>query len=316
MTDTVKLGISTCLTGENVRWNKGHKRDPYLTDTLGLFVEYIPVCPEVEAGFGVPREPMRLVGDPQSPKLITTNSRKDNTDQMMTWVKNRVKQLEKQDLCGFIFKSGSPSSGMINVKVYSDKGMPVKKGVGLFARAFMDHFPLIPAEDDGRLHDPAIRENFITRVFTLQRWRKALSKKKRMGSLVDFHTRHKLLILSRSQKHARQMGKLVAAGKQLPIHPLFVQYEKLLMEALSLNTTVKKNVNVLQHLMGYFKKQLTADEKKECMEIFESYQKELVPLIVPLTLINHYTRKYDQPYLKSQVYLHPHPIELKLRTHL
>ena len=316
MNERVRLGISSCLLGNSVRWNSGHKMDRYLTRTLGQFVDYVPVCPEVEAGFGVPRESMRLVGDPENPRLITFKTKTDKTDQMLDWARRRVKELEKEDLHGFIFKSDSPSSGMIRVKVYTEKGMPVKNGVGMFAREFMRHFPLIPAEDDGRLHDPKIRENFIERIFALQRWRQTISEGQNMGKLVDFHTRNKLLILSHSQKHSRLMGKLVAAGKQMPMDELYAQYEALLMEALALKTTPKKNMNVLQHLMGYFKKQLSADEKQELLELFEQYRQEFVPLVVPITLINHFVRKYDQQYLKMQTYLNPHPVELKLRTHV
>ena len=316
MEERVRLGISSCLLGNPVRWNAGHKLDRFLTNTLGQFVDYVPVCPEVEAGFGVPRESMRLVGDPQNPRLITFKSKMDHTDQMLRWAQKRVKELEKEDLHGFIFKSDSPSSGMIRVKVYTEKGMPVKKGVGMFAREFMDHFPLIPAEDDGRLHDAGIRENFIERIFSLRRWRETITQGKRMGNLVDFHTRNKLLILSHSPKHYKVMGKLVAEGKQMPIKALYTQYESTLMEALTLKTTTKKNLNVLQHLMGYFKKQLSRDEKQELLDVFDQYRLEYVPLVVPLTLINHFVRKYDQPYLKLQTYLNPHPVELKLRTHV
>jgi len=316
MQEKVRIGISSCLLGNAVRWNAGHKLDRYLTGTLGQFVEYVPVCPEVEAGFGVPRESFRLVGDPENPRLMTFKSKRDCTDQMAGWAQKRVKELEKEDLCGFIFKSDSPSSGMIRVKVYNPKGMPEKKGVGMFARAFMDHFPLIPVEDDGRLHDPAIRENFIERIFTLKQWRDGIKEKRSLGNLVNFHTGHKLLILSHSQKHYRLMGKLVAEGKKMPVPELYDQYERLLMEALALKTTIHKNNNVLQHLMGYFKKQLSADEKQELLGVFGQYRQGFVPLIVPLTLINHYVRKYDQPYLKMQVYLNPHPVELKLRTHV
>ena len=186
----------------------------------------------------------------------------------------------------------------------------------MFARVFMQHFPLIPVEDDGRLHNPQIRENFIERIFTLKRWRDSVAEKPGMGNLVDFHTRNKLLILSHSEKHFRRMGKLVADGKKIPTRELNLQYETLLMEALELKTTVKKNMNVLQHLMGFFKQQLTSDEKQELLEIFDQYRNELVPLVVPITLINHYVRKYDQPYLKLQTFLNPHPVELKLRTHV
>jgi uncharacterized protein YbgA (DUF1722 family)/uncharacterized protein YbbK (DUF523 family) len=316
MEEKVRIGISSCLLGNAVRWNSGHKLDRYLTQTLGQFVEYVPVCPEVEAGFGVPRESFRLVGDPEKPRLITFKSKTDHTDHMNRWAQKRVRQLEKENLCGFVFKSDSPSSGMVRVKVYSEKGMPQKKGVGLFARAFMDHFPLIPVEDDGRLHNPSIRENFIERIFALRQWRDSVAASPGLGKVVDFHTRHKLLILSHSQKHARLMGKLVAQGRQVPLKDLFDQYEGLLMEALALKATVKKHHNVLQHMMGYFKKQLSADEKQELLEVFEQYRQGFAPLIVPLTLINHYVRKYDQPYLKMQTYLNPHPVALKLRTHV
>jgi uncharacterized protein YbgA (DUF1722 family)/uncharacterized protein YbbK (DUF523 family) len=311
-----RIGISSCLLGNEVRWNAGHKHDKYLTRTLGKFVEYVPVCPEVEAGFGVPRESMRLVGDADSPRLITFKSKTDQTDCMVTWARKRVKELEKEDLCGFIFKSDSPSSGMIRVKVYNEKGMPHKVGIGIFARAFMGHFPLIPVEDDGRLNDPLIRENFILQIFTMKRWRDNVAQKPGMGKLVDFHTRNKLLILSHSQKHYRLMGKLVADGKKMSIKELYHQYQLILMEALKLKTTTRKHTNVLQHLMGYFKKQLSGDEKQELLEVFDQYRSEYVPLIVPITLINHYVRKYDQPYLKQQTYLNPHPLELKLRTHV
>ena len=316
MEERLKLGISSCLLGQEVRWNGGHKLDKYLAYTLGQFVEYVPVCPEVEAGFGVPRESFRLIGDAEHPRLITFKSKTDHTDRMMAWAARRVRELEKEDLCGFIFKSDSPSSGMIRVKVYNEKGMPHKVGTGIFARAFMEHFPLIPVEDDGRLNDPLIRENFILQIFTMKRWRDILAGKKTMGRLVDFHTRNKLLIMSHSQKHYREMGKLVAGGKKMPIEELYQKYQRLLMEALKSKTTVRRNTNVLQHLMGYFKKQLTPDEKQELIEIFEQYRNELVPLIVPITLINHYVRKYEQPYLKLQTYLNPHPMELKLRTHV
>jgi uncharacterized protein YbgA (DUF1722 family)/uncharacterized protein YbbK (DUF523 family) len=316
MEDNFRIGISSCLLGNEVRWNAGHKLDKYLTRTLGQFVEYVPVCPEVEVGLGTPRESMRLVGDPENPRLITFKSKTDHTDRMLTWAKKRVRDLEKEDLCGFIFKSDSPSSGMIRVKVYNEKGMPHKVGIGIFARAFMEHFPLIPVEDDGRLNDPLIRENFMLQIFTMKRWRDKLAVRRSMGSLIDFHTRNKLLILSHSQKHYRLMGKLVADGKKMSVKALYDQYQQILMEALKLKTTIKKHTNVMQHLMGYFKKQLTPDEKQELLEVFEHYREELVPLLVPITLINHYVRKYDQPYLKQQTYLHPHPLELKLRTHV
>jgi uncharacterized protein YbgA (DUF1722 family)/uncharacterized protein YbbK (DUF523 family) len=316
MEATIKLGISSCLLGESVRWNGTHKLDRFLTDTLGKFVKYVPVCPEVECGFDVPREPLRQVGDPDSPRLITSRTKIDYTDRMTRWARKRVIELEKEDLCGFIFKSRSPSSGMERVKVYNENGIPVKKGVGMFARAFMAHFPLIPVEEDGRLHDPKLRENFIERIFTFKRWRDTRAERESRGNLVSFHTDHKMLILSHSPQHHRMMGKLVAQAKEISLKELYQRYQKLLMEALRLKSTPKKNVNVLTHILGYFKKQLSADEKQEMLEIVDLYRRGNVPLIVPITLINHYVRKYDQPYLKEQYYLHPHPAELQLRNHV
>jgi uncharacterized protein YbgA (DUF1722 family)/uncharacterized protein YbbK (DUF523 family) len=311
----IRLGISACLLGEKVRYDGGHKHDCYLTDTLGRYVEYIPVCPEVEAGFGVPREAMHLEGDPNAPRLVTRRTKRDLTEPMLAWAKKRVLELEAQDLCGFIFKSRSPSSGMERIPVYNEKGMPVKKGVGLFARIFMDHFPLLPVEDEGRLHDPKLRENFIECVFVFKRWRECLSRGKSRQDLIDFHTKHKLLILSHSPKHYRMMGKLVGQAKAFALDELYQTYQRLLLEALRLKTTIKKNANVLQHMMGYFKKELSADEKRELLEIIGLYRETNVPLIVPITLMNHYIRKYDQPYLQGQYYLQPHPIELQLRNH-
>jgi uncharacterized protein YbgA (DUF1722 family) len=205
---------------------------------------------------------------------------------------------------------------MERVKVYNEKGMPVKKGNGLFARIFMEHFPLLPVEDEGRLHDPKLRENFIERIFTLKRWREVITKKESRGNVVDFHTKHKILLFSHSPRHYQRMGKLVAQAKDLPLKEFYWQYQKLLMESLKLNATPKKNANVLQHMMGYFKEQLSADEKKELLEVIEVYRKGYTPLIVPTTLIQHYVRKYDQPYLKEQIYLNPHPLELQLRNHV
>ena len=314
--EKIRIGISRCLLGEAVRYDGGHAHDRYLTGTLGQYMEYVPVCPELEAGFGLPREPLHLEGDPDSPRLITVKTKLDFTDAMTAWAGRRVRELEKEDLCGFIFKSKSPSSGMERVKVYTEKGMPVKRGVGLFARAFMEHFPLIPAEEEGRLHDPGLRENFIERIFTLYRWRKTLKGQKTPVKLVAFHTGHKLLILSHSTTHYREMGSLVARIKGEKISEVYARYGDLLMEALRLKATVRKQTNVLQHIMGYFKKQLTADEKQELLEVIKDFHDGLTPLIAPVTLFNHYVRKYRQPYLKDQVYLSPHPTELKLRNHV
>jgi len=314
----IRLGISACLLGQEVRFDGGHRLDHFITATLGRFVEFVPVCPEVECGLGVPREAMRLVGDPAAPRLVTVRTKIDHTARMVKWAEKRVRELEQDGLCGFIFKSKSPSSGMERVRVYNElaQGSPVTKGVGVFARIFMEHFPLLPVEDEGRLHDPVLRENFIERLFVFRRWRELLAAASGRGGLVVFHTRHKLLILAHSPGHYRELGKLVARAKELPVPELYARYQSRLLEALRLKATPKKNTNVLHHLMGYFKKVLVAVEKQELLEIIDNYYLGHVPLVVPVTLINHYVRKYDQSYLKEQVYLHPHPVELHLRNHV
>ena len=312
----VRIGISTCLLGENVRYDGGHKLDRFLRDTLGQYVQYVPVCPEVECGLGIPRESMHLEGDPENPRLVTTRTGVDMTGRMTRWASQRVKELESEDLSGFIFKSRSPSSGMERVKVFTDKGQPVNSGVGIFARIFMEHFPRVPVEEDGRLNDPGLRENFIEAIFTLGRWRDLGREKRTPGKLVRFHTEHKLLLLSHSRKHYTELGRLVAAGRSMAPADLYREYGNFLVQALKLKATRKKNTDVLMHAMGYFKKELSHKEKQELLELIEMYRKEQVPLIVPLTLLKHYIMKYDQPYLKEQVYFHPHPLEVMLRNHV
>lgn len=270
----------------------------------------------MECGFGIPRDTFRLVGDPQRPRLVITKTGADHTEKMEAWARKRVEELEKEDLCGFIFKSDSPSSGMERVKVYDDKGVPLKIGVGVFARIFMEHFPLTPVEEEGRLHDPVLRENFIERIFTCKRYCDVMEGTRQVARLVDFHTRNKLLLMAHSPKHLKEMGSLVAHAKQMPARELVERYEKLLMEAMALKPTAAKHENVLTHIMGYFKKDLTADEKQELLEVIRTYRRGLIPLIVPVTLLAHYVRKYSQPYLKEQTYLNPHPAELMLRNHV
>jgi uncharacterized protein YbgA (DUF1722 family) len=228
----------------------------------------------------------------------------------------RVRQLEQEDLSGFIFKSRSPSSGMARVKLYDQNGSPNPRGVGVFARIFMEHFPTLPVEEDGRLHDPRLRECFIEAIFVFGRWRKLLAEGLTIGRLVDFHTRHKLLILAHSVETYREMGRLVAAAKTLPLTDLAERYQTLLMKAMRLKTTPAKNVNVLMHALGYFKKELTADEKQEVLEQIENYRQGHTPLIVAVTLLNHFIRKYDKSYLRDQLYFAPHPLELQLRNHV
>lgn len=315
MLPKIKLGVSTCLLGHKVRYDGNHSHNRYLTQTLGLFADYVPVCPEVECGMPTPREAVRLAGDPDAPRLETRKTQTDKTGMMADWIPGRLAELEKEDLCGFIFRSKSPSSGLYRIRVYGDDGKVRKTGTGLFAKAFTRHFPRIPVEEAGRLHDPKLREHFIERIFAFQRWRDLLDRNKTLGGLVDFHTCNKLLILSHNQEHYRKLGKLVARGKEFGIDDLFDRYEERLFRALNLKTTLKKNINVLLHILGFFKRNLSSDEKQEMLAVVDRYRDGLVPLIVPLTLLNHYVRKYEQPWLKMQTYLNPHPFELKLRNY-
>ncbi|MDD2900971.1 MAG: DUF523 and DUF1722 domain-containing protein [Syntrophales bacterium] len=311
----IKLGISACLLGEKVRYDGGHKWDRFLTGTLGRYVDFLPVCPEMECGLGVPREAMRLTGDPATPRLVTVRTHQDLTERMLNWARSRVEELARENLSGFIFKSRSPSSGLALVKVYNDQGVPSSRGTGLFAAVFMARFPLLPVEDEGRLHDPQIRENFVARIFTFRRWQELLAIKWTLADIIAFHSRHKLLIMAHSPKHYQAMGRLVAHAKEIPGQELAAQYQAHLLTALKLQATNKKQANVLQHILGYFKKVLTAEEKQELLELINAYRQGELPLLGPLTLINHYVRKYGPPYLQEQYYLHPHPLELLLRYH-
>jgi len=311
----IAIGVSACLLGEKVRYDGGHKHDSYITGTLGTFFRLVPVCPEVECGMPIPREAMRLVGSPENPRLITVRSGVDKTGQMLEFSERKVRELEREKLSGFIFKKNSPSSGLYRVKVYQD-GQPARNGSGLFAAAVVRHFPLLPVEEEGRLNDPQLRENFLERVFAFHRWNCFLADKPEAGKLVAFHTAHKLLMMAHSPAIYREMGKVVAAAGKNAGADLFTAYGELLMRGLALHATPKKNANVLMHIMGYFKKQLSAVEKAELLAIIDQYRNRLVPLIVPITLLRHYVMKYEQHYLQGQVYLSPHPAELMLRNHV
>jgi uncharacterized protein YbgA (DUF1722 family)/uncharacterized protein YbbK (DUF523 family) len=312
----IRILVSSCLLGEKVRYDGGHKRDLFLVETLGRFVEYVPVCPEVECGLPTPREAMRLVGDTDFPRLVTAKTGVDHTRKMQGWIRTKLEALEGMDLCGYICKKDSPSSGMERVKVYGETGIPAKIGVGMFTKAFLDRFPLIPVEEEGRLQDPALREMFVERVFTLRRLRDRIRKGKTHGNLVEFHTDHKLLVLAHGRPLYTEMGKLVAHGKGLSPDELYGRYQHLLMKALRLRTSPAKCADVLMHMMGHLRKFLTPDEKQELLEVIDQHRKRLIPLVVPVTLLRHYVRKYDVAYLKRQYFLNPHPVELMLRNHV
>lgn len=312
----IKIGVSSCLLGNAVRYNGQHQLDRFIRDTLSQWCDFVPVCPEVECGLPVPRESMRLVGDPLNPRLMTGKTAIDHTERMETWMARKLPELEKENLVGFIFKTKSPSSGMRKIKVYNEEGHRISfNGIGLFARAFMDHFPDIPVEDEGRLNDPGLREQFIETIFVLQRWREAL-KENSVKALVDFHSRHKYTFMAHSPQRLKELGKITALGGSLAMEELINRYRDSLHPLLRTRKDRKKNYNALQHIMGYFKKELSPREKEELLRETQLYYDGINPLIVPLTLLRHYTMKYDQEYLKDQYFLNPHPLELGLLNHV
>ena len=317
MTEKIKIGVSSCLIGEKVRWNGDHKQDRYVREILSRYFEYIPVCPEVEVGMGVPRETVALYGDPEKPSMISKKTQTDWTKPMEKYIKSRINTLSADDLCGYIFKSKSPSCGMGRVPLYSEFGShKVKHGPGMFANAFINSFPLVPTEEEGRLNDPRIRENFIVRVFSFKRFNLLLNEKFSLGQWVKFHTQHKFLLLAHSRKHYDELGELVAHSKTIKPSELKKKYGELFMEALTSKSTPKKNTDVLLHMMGFLKKLLTKIEKEDILSTIEDYRSEILPLIVPVTLIRHQVKKHNIEYLRDQVYLNPHPKELMLLNHV
>jgi uncharacterized protein YbgA (DUF1722 family)/uncharacterized protein YbbK (DUF523 family) len=312
----IRVGISSCLLGKRVRFDGGHKKDSYITGTLDSYFEFVPVCPEIEVGMPVPREEVRLKGIADSPRMIGGKTGTDWTDRMNRYAQQRVRQADLANLSGFIFKSRSPSCGMERVKLYVRSGTIEKKAVGLFARAFTEHFPHMPLEEEGRLADAALRENFIVRVFVYHRLQSLFRGRFNRGELVKFHTAHKFLLLAHSRPHYLQLGQLVAAVKQTPVTVFKERYLALVMACLKLQSTTKKNTNVLLHIIGFVRSHLSSDERRDVLSAIDDYHRGLLPLIVPITLIARFVRKYDIKYIKDQVYLSPHPKELMLRNHV
>jgi uncharacterized protein YbgA (DUF1722 family)/uncharacterized protein YbbK (DUF523 family) len=309
----LRVGISRCLLGDSVRYDGGHKRDGFLADLLSQYVEWVPVCPEVELGLGTPREAMRLSGRSDAPHLITIKTCVDHTSAMQRFAKRRVRELKSLDLSGYIFKKDSPSCGVERVRVYHSQGAPARNGRGLFAQAFIDALPLIPVEEEGRLQDPALRENFIERIFAYGRWRN-LERHLSRQAVVEFHSRHKYLLLAHSRPHYQTLGRLVAEAGHYAPSELARRYGVEFMNALEVKATVRKHVNVLQHMIGYFKDRLTKAQSSGLQEVVADYHRGLTPLIVPLTLVKHYAAVFEVPYVQNQVYLAPHPKELMLRN--
>ncbi|MDD5727051.1 MAG: DUF523 and DUF1722 domain-containing protein [Victivallales bacterium] len=314
--DKIKLGISSCLLGEAVRYDGQHKHDHYLTDVLGKYVDWLPVCPEVECGLPIPREAMHLTGNSASPHLVTVKTGRDLTEQMRNWCSRKISELEKLELCGFVFKSKSPSSGLYNVKIYNAKGVPQKNGTGMFARTFTEHFPLLPVEEEGRLHDAGLRSRFIDHVAVYSRWQAYLKSDGGIKGLQNFHARHKYMIMAHSPEILNVLGRLAAEAAAPELEAIRAKYLEMLTAALKKPVTVKKNTNVLQHIAGYFKADLEKFEKQELQQSIADYHQELFPLLASLVMLRHYARKYDKDYLLEQYYLSPGPMEMYLKYHV
>ncbi len=312
----IRIGVSSCLLGEQVRFDGGHKRDSFLVEVFGPYVEWLPVCPEVEIGLGTPRETIRLERKAGLVHLIAPKSQTDHTRTMRTWSRRRLKELAGEDLSGYVLKSKSPSCGMERVPLYDEHGGRAKQGRGVFAEALLEQFGNLPVEEEGRLNDPVLRENFIERVFAYHRLRDTFGSRWGPRDAVEFHTAHKLLLMAHSPKHYRSLGRLVAAVKTTPRNEFQQQYESGFMEAMRLHATVGKHTNVLEHMAGYVSDALDASARQELRGIIEDYRRRLVPLIVPLTLIRHHVKQHKVAYLDGQFYLQPHPKELMLRNHV
>jgi uncharacterized protein YbgA (DUF1722 family)/uncharacterized protein YbbK (DUF523 family) len=315
----LRVGVSSCLLGREVRFDGGHKRSRFLTDLLGEFVEWVPVCPEVEVGMGTPRPALRLVregkGDESRVRMVEIASGHDHTRRMETFASRRVNALRRLELSGYVLKKDSPSCGMTRVKVYGG-AMPKRDGRGLYAAALMAAYPNLPVEDEGRLNDPGLRENFIERVFAYRRLRELFRGRWTNGQVVAFHTAHKLQLMGHSTPAYRELGRQVADLARAPRDEFRERYESGFMAALTRPATRGKNANVLQHAAGHLKKLLDSASRTELAELIHDYRKGLVPLVVPLTLIAHHVRHHDVEYLRGQIFLEPHPKELMLRNHV
>jgi uncharacterized protein YbgA (DUF1722 family)/uncharacterized protein YbbK (DUF523 family) len=313
----VRLGISSCLLGQEVRFDGGHKRDAFLVEVFGRYVEWVPVCPEVEMGLGVPRETMRLESHGGEVRLITPKTGADHTERLRTFAEKRLAALADERLCGYILKKDSPSCGMERVRVYPNHGSPNRSGRGLFAAALMRRFPYLPVEEEGRLNDPRLRENFVTRVFAYQRWRQMAEEPLTRSALTGFHARHKFLLVAHSQSGTQRLGRLLAHPERFPDEDsLAAAYLEGFTGVMRQTPTRRGHTNVLQHLAGYVSTPLEPDEREELTEMIDQYRRGLLPLIVPVTLIRHYVRKFKVPYLLDQAYLSPHPHELMLLNQL
>lgn len=310
----VRIGISTCLLGERVRYDGGHKRDSFLVDRFGKYVEWVPVCPEVESGMSIPRDFLRLVDVGGGIRMVAPATGRDHTGDMRRFARGRVRALASEDLSGYVFKKGSPSCGIDRVKVYRD-GVPVGRGHGLFASAFIHDNPTLPVEEEGRLNDPRLRENFVSRVFAYRRWNDLHRVTRR--ALTQFHAAHKFQLMAHSQQGMRRLGAMLGRANEYPgTHELGEAYWSEFSEVMKRTPSRRNHTNVLSHMAGFVSDRVDTGDRAELSEAIESYRLERIPLIVPVTLIRHYVRRLDIQYLKGQVYLEPHPDELMLLNQL
>jgi uncharacterized protein YbgA (DUF1722 family)/uncharacterized protein YbbK (DUF523 family) len=312
----IRIGISSCLLGQEVRFDGGHKRDRWLTDVLAPYVEWVPVCPELELGMGVPREPVQLVRAQGEVRMLGTRSRRDWSDAMRAFAERRVRALADAGLCGYVLKKDSPSCGMERVKVRDGRGLARRDGRGLFAAALLAAHTELPIEEEGRLEDAALRESWIERVFAYRRLRSLFAARFSLGRLVAFHTAHKLQLLAHSEDGYRALGRLVAGAKRTERAELRRRYEAGFMRTLAARATRRRHVNVLQHCLGHFRERLDAGTRSALTAEITDYRRGLVPLVVPVTMIRHYAERLGVAYLAGQVYLEPHPRELMLRNHV
>ena len=310
----LRIGISRCLLGDQVRYDGGHKRDPFLADVLSQHVEWVSVCPEVEVGLGTPREPIRLRGFAESPRLVTITTRADHTSAMIRFSERCVIELEALDLSGYVFKEGSPSCGVNGVRVYPRHGRSTLTGTGLFARAFMKHFPLMPVQEEGRLHDPATREHFFERVFSFRRWQDLVTKTETRKAVRDFHAQHTCLLLAHSPKHYESLDRLVRNAMRHTPADLVRRYGTHFMKALEVPATGSQHITVLYRITAHFENRLTSLEKQDLHRTIEAYRRGRTSLLVPLTLLKHHVHVLDIPHLQNQTYLNPSPQELMLRN--
>ena len=310
----IRIGISTCLLGEHVRFDGGHKRDAYLVETLGRHVEWVPVCPEAEAGLGVPRESMNLRRVGAEVRLVTTKSGVDHTDAVRAYAARRIATLRSYELCGYVLKKNSPSCGMEQVRIYGARGA-VTNGRGLFAEALLKAFPYLPIEEEGSLGDSGLRENFIERVFAYRRLRSLFASRWTVGRLVAFHHAHELQLAAHSPRLYGELGRLVADAKAATRPALRQSYEATFTNALATMATPKRHMNVLHRALRYFSQQLDSGSRSEISDLIDDHGRGLLPLVVPLALVRHYARQYRVTYLQLQTYLDPHPKELMLRNH-